>query len=99
MAGAFIGGVVIDYSKAFKEVAVVSYSLAILAFVWFYEVSSREWSYLLILITHSLTYILGIHFEWAGGGYCLLSVCVWILCTASHSGLYGVGSGDHLPCL
>ena len=38
MIGAFLAGLVIDFTKAFKEVAVVSYSLAILAFIWFYEV-------------------------------------------------------------
>ena len=39
MIGAVVGGLVLDYSKLFKEVAVVSYSLAIVSFIWFYEVS------------------------------------------------------------
>ncbi len=39
MIGAVVGGLILDYSKRFKEVAVVSYSLAILSFIWFYEVS------------------------------------------------------------
>lgn len=39
MIGATLGGIILDFSKLFKEVAVVSYSLAILSFIWFYEVS------------------------------------------------------------
>ncbi len=40
MLGAVVGGLILDYTKLFKEVAVVAYFLAILAFIWFYEVSS-----------------------------------------------------------
>lgn len=38
MLGALIGGLILDYSKLFKEVAILSYSFAIFAFIWFYEV-------------------------------------------------------------
>lgn len=40
MVGAVLAGLVLDYTKLFKEVAVVAYTLAILSFIWFYEVSS-----------------------------------------------------------
>lgn len=39
MIGATLGGIILGFSKLFKEVAVVSYSLAVLSFIWFYEVS------------------------------------------------------------
>ncbi len=38
MIGATLGGIVLDYTKRFKEVAVVAYSLATLSLIWFYEV-------------------------------------------------------------
>lgn len=38
LIGATIAGVVIDYTKKYKEVAVVTLSLAMLCFVWFTEV-------------------------------------------------------------
>ena len=41
MAGATIAGLVIDYTKWYKDVAVVSLTMAILCFIWFYEVGLR----------------------------------------------------------
>lgn len=38
MIGAVVGGLLIDYFKLFKDVAVGAYSAAIFAFIWFYEV-------------------------------------------------------------
>ena len=38
LVGATIAGVIIDYTKKYKEVAVVTLSLALLCFVWFTEV-------------------------------------------------------------
>jgi uncharacterized membrane protein YeaQ/YmgE (transglycosylase-associated protein family) len=40
MIGALIGGLILDYTKLFKEFAILSYFMAILSFIWFYEVSS-----------------------------------------------------------
>ena len=39
MVGATIAGVLIDYTKRFKEITVVTLSLAILCMIWFMEVS------------------------------------------------------------
>ena len=39
LIGATIAGLVIDHTKLFKEVAVVSLGSALLCFVWFFEVS------------------------------------------------------------
>ena len=39
MLGAVVGGLILDYSKLFKEFAVLSYTMAIFSFIWFYEVS------------------------------------------------------------
>ena len=39
MVGATIAGLLIDYTKKFKEIAVVSFSVAILCLIWFMEVS------------------------------------------------------------
>ncbi len=55
LVGATIVGVVIDYTKWFKEVAVVTLTFAILSLIWFYEVSSliepRLLSPLLLFLT------------------------------------------------
>ena len=40
LLGATCGGLIIDHFKLFKEVAVVSFSLALLCLIWFVEVSS-----------------------------------------------------------
>lgn len=42
MIGAVVSSVVLDYSKLFKEVAVVSYSFSVLSFIWFYEVCTSS---------------------------------------------------------
>ena len=42
MLGAFIASLVLDYTKLFKEVAVVTYGCAIFSMVWFYEVRTKE---------------------------------------------------------
>jgi len=39
LVGATIAGLVIDHFKLFKEVAVISFSLALLCLIWFLEVS------------------------------------------------------------
>ena len=41
VVGATCGGFVIDYFKLFKEVMVVCFSLGLLCFIWFIEVSYR----------------------------------------------------------
>ena len=38
LIGATIAGLIIDYTKKYKEVAVVSVGLALLCFIWFMEV-------------------------------------------------------------
>jgi len=50
MVGALLAGFLLDYTKLFKEVAVVSYAMATICIVWFYEVriatnsqSCRQW--------------------------------------------------------
>ena len=40
LVGATIAGFILDYTKKFKEVAVMSLALAILCFLWFYEASA-----------------------------------------------------------
>ena len=42
LIGATCAGFIIDYFKIFKEVAVVSFSLAILSMIWFVEVSECD---------------------------------------------------------
>lgn len=42
LVGATLAGLLIDYTKLFKEVAVVSLSFGILSFIWFTEVRRRE---------------------------------------------------------
>lgn len=39
LIGATIAGLLIDYTKRFKEITVVSLSMAILCLIWFMEVS------------------------------------------------------------
>ena len=39
LVGATIAGLLIDYTKKFKEIAVVTLSLAILCLIWFTEVT------------------------------------------------------------
>ena len=41
LVGATLAGLLIDFTKLFKDVAVVSLGLGILSFVWFTEVSTR----------------------------------------------------------
>lgn len=41
LVGATCGGFIIDHFKLFKEVAVVSFSLALLCLIWFVEVSGH----------------------------------------------------------
>ena len=38
LIGATIAGLIIDYTKKYKEVAVVTLSIALLCFIWFTEV-------------------------------------------------------------
>ena len=42
LIGATIAGLVIDFTKLFKEVAVVALGFALLCFVWFFEVRSSS---------------------------------------------------------
>ena len=42
LAGAVIGGLILDYTKLFKEVAVVCMGSAILCLIWFAEVGLQE---------------------------------------------------------
>ena len=42
LVGATLAGLLIDFTKLFKEVAVVSLGLGILSFVWFTEVSTHS---------------------------------------------------------
>ena len=42
LVGATIAGVLIDYTKKFKEITVVTLFLAILCLIWFMEVSTRH---------------------------------------------------------
>lgn len=44
MIGAVAVGIILDRTKLFKEVAVVTYSCAILSFVFFYEVRNIKGS-------------------------------------------------------
>lgn len=39
LVGATLAGILIDYTKLFKEVAVVSLCFGVLCFIWFTEVS------------------------------------------------------------
>ena len=39
LVGATIAGLIIDYTKKFKEVAVITLAMAILCLIWFMEVS------------------------------------------------------------
>ena len=41
MTGAIIASLILDYTKLFKEVGVISFGLAVLCFVWFVEVRSE----------------------------------------------------------
>lgn len=43
LVGATCGGLIIDYFKLFKEVAVVSFSLALLCLIWFLQVCYMQW--------------------------------------------------------
>ena len=42
LVGAVIGGLILDYTKLFKEVAVVCMGSAILCLIWFAEVGLQE---------------------------------------------------------
>ena len=42
MVGALLAGFLLDHTKLFKEVTVMSYSMAILCIIWFYEVRIRH---------------------------------------------------------
>ena len=42
LVGATIAGLLIDYTKRFKEITVVTLSLAILCLIWFTEVSESS---------------------------------------------------------
>ena len=41
LVGATLAGIIIDYTKLFKEVSVVSIAFAVLSFVWFMQVKSE----------------------------------------------------------
>jgi len=43
LVGATIAGLIIDYTKKFKEVAVISLTMAILCLIWFMEVSGYKY--------------------------------------------------------
>ena len=45
LVGATCGGLLIDYFKLYKEVAVVSLSVALLCLAWFLEVSGCCWDH------------------------------------------------------
>ena len=40
----------------------------------------------------------GIQLQWPASCHCLLSVCVWFLCSSTASSMHGVGCGGDLPC-
>ena len=67
LVGATLAGLLIDYTKLFKEVAVVSLSFGILSFIWFTEVRRRkeEMGKFFGQIFWSLCKILVV---WGGGG-------------------------------
>ena len=44
LVGATIAGLLIDYTKKFKEITVITLSLAILCLIWFMEVSIKAGS-------------------------------------------------------
>lgn len=96
VVGATIVGVIIDYTKLFKEVAVVSLSLAVICFIWFFEVDISV-DGLGIFIFHAV--ISGFLFEGSGCQYCLLCLSLWVFCLSPYPGLHGIRSGSHLPCL
>lgn len=56
LIGATCGGLIIDYLKLFKDVAVVSFSAALLCLVWFVEVSMVHTQSL--TITHCMAVII-----------------------------------------
>ena len=41
LVGATIAGVIIDYTKKYKETAVISVAFSVLCFVWFMEVGTN----------------------------------------------------------
>ena len=41
LVGATIAGIIIDYTKKFKEVSVISVAFSVLCFVWFMEVGNN----------------------------------------------------------
>ena len=52
LVGATAAGVFLDYTKLFKDVAVISLSFAILSLVWFSEVSGRnDYVYVCVLVS------------------------------------------------
>ena len=51
LVGATIAGLLIDYTKKFKEITVVTLSMAILCLIWFMEVSDPV-SYSLQVVIH-----------------------------------------------
>ena len=51
LVGATIAGLIIDYTKKFKEVAVISLAMAILCLIWFMEVSGYTRSIVVRAIT------------------------------------------------
>ena len=57
MVGALFAGLILDYTKFFKGVAVTTYALAILSFIWFYEVITLICKEFLAVATLNLTYL------------------------------------------
>ena len=52
LIGATIAGLLIDYTKRFKEITIVSLSMAILCLIWFMEVSELPKIYISILVVN-----------------------------------------------
>ena len=48
LGGATIAGLIIDYTKRFKEITVITFALAILCLIWFTEVV--RWAFMLLEI-------------------------------------------------
>lgn len=94
LVGATCGGLLIDFFKLFKEVAVVSLSLAMLCLIWFIQASHCVHGVAVVVIV--LLFSSGVHFNRASCQHCHLPLCVWLLCSPSHPSLHGVGGGGHI---
>ena len=98
--GATIASFILDYTKMFKEVGVVSFGLAVLCFVWFVEVSVNAYLKLKSLKHNQviLPFHKGLQVVRPIGEYITISLCIWALCISSYSCLHGIRCGDYIPC-